>query len=170
MYAAKVNYDFVVAGPPPPGYPAEPVADAYSAAPFAAEFEARRRGYLAHVRRNPAPPNLKAPYYELARLAAGDAPHTGVFYAALDYIEARKDCADFVLHAVLRLLYQFPDRVDAALLDRARETVLGRCSPTQGRPAGTRWRPTAPASGAGSIYASAPGSASGCPTSTTTRT
>jgi hypothetical protein len=125
MYAAKVNYDFVVAGPPPPGYPAAPVPDAYAAEPFAAEYEARRQGFLAHVRRNPAPPNLKAPYSELARLAAGDRPHVGVFHAALDYVEARKDCADFVLHAVLRLLYRFPDRLDAALLARARRTVLG---------------------------------------------
>ncbi|NIV28193.1 MAG: hypothetical protein GWN58_01405, partial [Anaerolineae bacterium] len=34
-------------------------------------------------------------------------------------------CADFVMHAVLRLLLQFADRLDPALLDRARETVLG---------------------------------------------
>lgn len=125
MYAASVNYDFVVRSPPPPDYPAAPAPDNYAAEPFAADYEARRQGFLDHVRCNPAPPNLKAPYYELARVAAGDAPHEGVFHAALDYVEARKDCADFVLHAVLRLLYQFPDRVDAALLDRARQTVRG---------------------------------------------
>jgi hypothetical protein len=125
MYAAKVDYAFEVRSPPPPGYPTRPVPDTYAAEPFAGNFGGRRLGFLEHVLRNPAPSNLKAPYYELARLAAGGVPHEGVFQAALDYVQARKDCADFVLHAILRLLYQFPDQADAALLARARRTVLG---------------------------------------------
>jgi hypothetical protein len=78
-------------------------------------------------------------YIELARMAAGGRPHEGVFLAALDYIEARKDCADFVLHSILRLLYQFSPlpahlplqnsqqpagRLSARLLDRARQAIL----------------------------------------------
>ena len=125
MYAAKVDYGFHIRTPPPPDYPAEPVPDVYATEPFAPEFAARRQALLDHVLRNLAPANLKAPYHEMARLAAGGTPHDGIFYAALDYIDERKDCADFVLHAVLRLLLQFADRLDAALLDRARQTVLG---------------------------------------------
>ncbi|MGD8625672.1 MAG: hypothetical protein PVJ34_14125 [Anaerolineae bacterium] len=124
MYAAKVDYAFPVRTPPPGDYPAEPTADTHAAEPFAAEFGSRREAFLDHVRRNPAPANLKAPYHEMARLAAGGRPHVGIFYAALDYVDARKDCADFVLHAILRLLYQFADRLEAPLLDRARRTVL----------------------------------------------
>jgi len=125
MYAAKVDYGFPVRTPPPPGYPVEPVPDAYAAELVAVEFADRRQAFLEHVRRNPAPASLKAPYHEMARLAAGGTPHQGILYAALEYIDARKDCADFVMHAVLRLLLQFADRLDPALLDRARETVLG---------------------------------------------
>ena len=125
MYAAKVDYSFPVRTPPPPDYPTDPVPDAYAAEPFAPDFAARRQAFLDHILRNPAPTSLKAPYHEMARLAAGGMPHDGIFYAALDYIDERKDCADFVLHAVLRLLLQFADRLDTDLLDRARQTVLG---------------------------------------------
>jgi hypothetical protein len=50
-----------------------------------------------------------------------------VFEAALDHIEQRFDCADFVLHAILRLLYQFPDHgaLPSTLHARAREATLG---------------------------------------------
>ena len=125
MYAAKVDYGFPVRTPPPPGYPAAPVPDAYAAEPVAPGFAERRQAFLEHVQRNPAPASLKAPFHEMARLAAGGTPHEGILYAALDYIDQRKDCADFVMHAVLRLLLQFADRLDPALLDRARGTVLG---------------------------------------------
>jgi hypothetical protein len=125
MGAAQVDYSFPVRAAPPPGYPADPVPDRYAPEPFALDFAARRQAFLDHIRRNPAPASLKAPYYEMARLAAGGRPHEGIFHAALDYINARKDCADFVLHAILRLCYQFADRLEVALLDRARQTVLG---------------------------------------------
>ncbi|MGD8398440.1 MAG: hypothetical protein PVG11_06250 [Anaerolineae bacterium] len=121
----EIDYTFAVKGPAPEGYPAAPVADVYAAESSAASYEARRQAFLAHVARNPAPDNLKAFYYELARVAAGCAPHLGVFDAALDYVAARKDCADFVLHAVLRLLYQFAGQVPGGQVERARETVLG---------------------------------------------
>ena len=124
MYAALVDYGFHVRTPPPPDYPAGPVPDEYAAEPFAPKFADRRQAFLDHVLRNPGPANLKAPFHEMARLAAGGMPHEGIFYAALDYIDERKDCADFVLHAVLRLLLQFSDRLEPALLDRARQTVL----------------------------------------------
>lgn len=127
MCAALVDYSFPITVPPPPGYPTDLVPDDYASRPFSEEYTVRRGALLAHIARNPAPANLKAPYYELARLAAGGEPHQGIFHAALDYIAQRKDCADFVLHGILRLLYQFgaDPRLDPDLLGRARETVLG---------------------------------------------
>ncbi|MFX1411799.1 MAG: hypothetical protein ACFFA6_15745 [Promethearchaeota archaeon] len=127
MCALFFDYSLPVDGPSPPGYPTKSVPDTHTTESFAVDFAARRQAFLAHVRRNPAPGNLKAPYYELARLAAGAAPHEGVFRAAFDYIDQRRDCADFVLHGVLRLLYQFggDPALSPDLLDRARRTMLG---------------------------------------------
>ena len=63
---------------------------------------------------------------ELVRLEVGGPVHRTLFEAALDFIDRRLDCADFVLHGVLRLLYQFGDdpRLPAELLDRARASGL----------------------------------------------
>ncbi|NIV28194.1 MAG: hypothetical protein GWN58_01410, partial [Anaerolineae bacterium] len=77
MYAAKVDYGFPVRTPPPPGYPGEPAPDDYAAEPFSPEFADRRQAFLDHVKRNPAPDSLKAPFHEMARLAAGGTPHEG---------------------------------------------------------------------------------------------
>lgn len=122
-----IDYGFPVASAPPPDYPAEAVPDQYAGCSFDADYGMRRRALLDLVRLNPAPTDLKAPYYELARLAAGGTPHLGAFEAALDYVDQRKDCADFVLHSILRLLYQFPAFVESSpsLRHRAHRTVLG---------------------------------------------
>jgi hypothetical protein len=118
------DYGFSVAAPPPPGYPQQPAPDTFSEFPFAEAYAARRQSFFDYILRNPAPAHFKAPYHELARAAAGAAPHEGVFFAACDFIDARKDCSDFVLHSLLRLLYQFPHAVSAALQDRIRATIL----------------------------------------------
>jgi hypothetical protein len=124
---AALDYTLSVQTPPPPDYPTQAVSDTYAFQPFAADFAARRRAFLEHCRRNPTTAINKAPYYELARLAAGGTPHEGIIRAGLDYVDQRRDCADFVLHSILRLLYQFGDdpRLSAGLLEHARETVLG---------------------------------------------
>jgi hypothetical protein len=121
------SYRLEPAGPPPPGWPAARVPDAHAETPFAASFAERRAAYLAHVLRNPASEHLACVFHEVARMAAGGAPHPGVVAAALDTIEARRDCADFVLHAILRLLLQLPDdpRLPPALWERMRAAVLG---------------------------------------------
>lgn len=115
------------ATPAPPDYPFGPAPDEYSAEPFAPTFDQRRRALFEFIRRNPAPSNLKAPWHELGRLAAGAAPHEGLFQAALDYIDARLDGADLPLHAMLRLLYQYSEhqRLSPELLERARASLLG---------------------------------------------
>jgi hypothetical protein len=109
---------------PPPGYPRE--ATAWPAGSPGADFSSRRQAFLEMCLHSPAPPNLKAPYYELARLAMGGAVHEGILEAALDYIDARIDCADFVVHAILRLLYQFQGApLSPRLWARCRATLLG---------------------------------------------
>jgi hypothetical protein len=60
-------------------------------------------------------------------LEAGHTPHLGILNGALDYIEARRDCADFILHSVLRMLYQFFDNpaLPPELFEHAKEILLG---------------------------------------------
>lgn len=109
---------------PPPGYPRE--AASWSPGSAGADFASRRQAFLEMCLHSPAPANLKAPYYELARLAMGGTAHEGILDAALDYIDARQDCADFIIHAILRLLYQFREAsLSPALWARCRATVLG---------------------------------------------
>lgn len=101
---AQPTYQMQVNQPAPPDYPTEWTVDERTAV-ASGTFASRRQDLLHHIRRNPAPNNTKMAYYELARWAAGGTPHEGIFYAAMDFIDARKDCSDFVLHSILRLLY-----------------------------------------------------------------
>jgi hypothetical protein len=116
---------------PPPGYPSVSIPDDYREFPGGENFDARREAFLDFCLRNPAPQNFKAPFFELARLAriSQGKPgvlNPGVFEAALDYIDSRRDCSDFILHSLLRLLIQFPGTplLEPALLERCRRTVL----------------------------------------------
>ncbi len=121
------DFGLTILGRAPAGYPATATPDPFSTACFAADFTARKAAYFEYVLRNPAPPNFKAPYHELARLAAGGQPHEGILLGACDYVERRKDCADFVLHSLLRLLYQFNvnPRLSPHLYERAYGVVTG---------------------------------------------
>jgi hypothetical protein len=114
-------------GSAPSGYPEQPVEDPFSETCFESDYEARRQAFLEHVRRSPAPEHLSAVFHETARMAAGGEPHVAVIGSALDHIDERRDCADFVMHAILRLLHQFPDdpRIPAPLWTRMRASVLG---------------------------------------------
>ncbi len=66
-----------------------------------------------------------AAYYQLVRIATGKPLQEDVILERCDFIDARHDCADFALHCLLRLLYQFPDALSADLAARIRSTVLG---------------------------------------------
>ena len=123
---AQPDYRLKVNQPAPPDYPAEFQPDRYSTQPFAENYTARRRAFLEHCLQNPAPHNTKAVYYELVRVEAGASPYESLIHAALDFIDARKDCSDFVLHGVLRLLYQYGHHpaFSPELLARAQQTVL----------------------------------------------
>ena len=122
------DYQIRASSPAPASYPSAPMPDTFSEKPFLPDYESRRAAFLEHILKNPAPENTKPAWHELARLAAGGIPHEGVFHAALDFIDARKDCSDFVLHGILRLLAS--DDLDAkhlisdSLFSRAKQTVL----------------------------------------------
>lgn len=119
------HYQIRPAQNPPVGYPTAWAEDPFTEQPFLPTFEERRQAYIQFVLRNPAPLNTKPVWFELIRCAAGRQPHEGVIDAALDFIEARRDCADFVLHSILRLLYQFPQCFSPAVRERARQVALG---------------------------------------------
>ena len=101
------DYRIKASASAPAAYPSRPTPDTFSDTPFLPDYESRRAAFFEHILMNPAPENTKAAWHEMGRLAAGGAPHEGIFQAALDFIDARKDCADFVLHGILRMLYQF---------------------------------------------------------------
>lgn len=104
---AQPDYQIRPIGEPPPGYPTEPLRDPFQPAPDHSTFDQRRADFIAHILKNPSPRNTKPVWYELVRMAGGGQPHEGVILSALDFVDARKDCSDFVLHGILRLLYQF---------------------------------------------------------------
>ena len=106
------DYRIRASTPAPAAHPATPTPDSFSSEPFLPDYESRRAAFFEHILKNPAPENTKPAWHELARLAAGGPPHEGIFHAALDFIDARKDCADFVLHGILRLLYPCVEPTD----------------------------------------------------------
>lgn len=135
---AQPDYQIRPIGEPPPGYPTEPLQDSFQPAPDHSTFDQRRADFIAHVLKNPSPHNTKSVWYELVRMAGGRGPHEGVILSALDFIDARKDCSDFVLHGILRMLYQFVQPtgkqknnappfhfpLSKELIEQARQTVL----------------------------------------------
>lgn len=120
-------YVLAPTAPAPAGIPTEPVAPIHAEHAAASTLAERRAELLAHILRSPAPPHVSAIFHEIGRLAAGGPAHTGIFEAALAYVDARLDCADFVLHGVLRLVLQFGDdlRVSRALVEHAHRSLLG---------------------------------------------
>jgi hypothetical protein len=95
---------------------------AMAAGSYAAEFEARRQELLQRYATGPA----HDPYVELVRLATKRAPDENAIEAALDRMDKRLDCADFGMHAILRLLYWHAgsQSLSPELLQRARQSVL----------------------------------------------
>lgn len=86
-------------------------------------YAARRAQYLSHVVNG----GHGGAYAQLARVAAGEAAEWPAIESSLNDIESRRDCADFDMHAVLRLLYQFPEAsgLTATQRERIRTSVLG---------------------------------------------
>jgi len=113
-------------GPPPDGYPS-PAPDTYSREPFTDSYRERRQALIEHCLRNPAGPNIKGYYYELVRIAFDRGPvHESLIEAALGYIDERRDCSDFVMLGIVRLLYQLKDKrlAGKGLISHAERTLL----------------------------------------------
>ncbi|MAT41827.1 MAG: hypothetical protein CL609_05760 [Anaerolineaceae bacterium] len=103
------EYTYQLTLPEPSEYPKTFQPDSFSTECFAMNYEDRRTAFFEFLKNNPARDNFKAAFHEVGRMAAGDNPHLGILQAALDYINQRRDCADFVMHSIIRLLYQFPN-------------------------------------------------------------
>ncbi len=122
---AAPDYAIRPKGTLPSGYPTSYHPDTFIAVPDSSTYTARRQAHIQHCLNNPAPQNTKTVWHELVRTAGGATPHEGVIQSALDFIDARKDCSDFVLHAILRMLHQFKVAgISLELLARARQTTL----------------------------------------------
>jgi hypothetical protein len=125
--AGMADFSFKDVGPPPTGYP-RPAPDSYSVRPFAGTYRQRRAALIDHCLKNPAGPNIKGYYYELVRIACDRGPvHESLIEAALAYIDERRDCSDFVMLGIVRLLYQLKGRrlCTERLIDHAERTLLG---------------------------------------------
>ncbi len=112
----------------PPGYPQQDQPPPYHGEPIGGGYEARRHAFLALWAARPAPRTVKGAYAELARLALGVWPvHEPLLLRVADFVEKRYDCADFTIHLLLRILYQYEGSplLDAATVDRIRAVVLG---------------------------------------------
>ena len=121
------DFRFSKVGPAPEGYPQARVPDTYSKTVFAAGYEERRAAFIEHVLENPGVDTVKGVFYELIRIEQGQGPvHEGLLFAALDYIDRRADCADFVLTGMLRLRYQLwdSDLLSPEFRERLHQTVL----------------------------------------------
>ena len=121
------DYRIKASSSTPASYPSAPTPDTFSEQPFLPDYESRRAAFFEYILKNPAPANTKPAWHELARLAAGGTPHEGIFHAALDFIDARKDCSDFVLHGIIRLLASEDldtSQLSSELLSRAKQTVF----------------------------------------------
>ncbi len=124
---SAVEFVYREALTPPRGYPVEPVGDEYADRPFEKACEKRREALFRHCLKNPAPRDKKGHFMELARLHKKKKPVSEVaLRAALDYINNRFDCSDFVMLGIVRLLYQFGESplLSKKLLDEARESLL----------------------------------------------
>ena len=111
----------------PEGYPKEPLKDSYSRDLSSCSYEERKEIFIKHILGNPANDTVKGFYYELIRISENEEPiHIKKLFSALEYINSRYDCADFVLAGILRLYYQL---IDSNMLsddfkEAAKRTIL----------------------------------------------
>jgi hypothetical protein len=114
-------------GTPPNGYPSERNEDTFSKIPFERDYNKRKIAFINHCLKNPGSNTIKGHYYELIRISENQGP---IWYKllenALNYIDRRLDCSDFVLLGIVRMYYQLPDKplMKPELLDNAKKTML----------------------------------------------
>ncbi len=109
--------------PTPKDYPTTHSGDTYCSTPFADSYADRLKAFMNLHAANPG----GDPYAETVRMALGFLPDEQGMLRALEKIDARKDCADFTMHGILRLMYRFGDSslLSEAFRSRARESILG---------------------------------------------
>ncbi|RJP17694.1 MAG: hypothetical protein C4520_15905 [Candidatus Abyssobacteria bacterium SURF_5] len=125
----KKEFDFVEANTVrlPAGYPAASIPDTYAREPIPPDFDRRKQMYLEYCAENPAQPTLKGFLYELARLALNREPvNTRAIEGALQFINKKLDCSDFVLLGILRMVLQFNANplLTEDILNKTRDTIL----------------------------------------------
>ncbi|WP_158657934.1 hypothetical protein [Agarilytica rhodophyticola] len=114
-------------GKAPEGYPLYRVEDRYSKSVFAKPYEQRKACFISHVLKNPGADSIKCFFYELIRLQQYHQPiHERLLFSTLDYIDQRRDCADFLLTGVIRLYYQFFDNglLSDEFREKSKQTIL----------------------------------------------
>jgi len=90
----------------PPNYPKECHHDAYSDGPVNTTYAERQKIFIEHNLQNPPDPKSRAIWRELLRMVAGAQAYEGRIFQALNLINDRIDCSDFIVHSMLRLIYQ----------------------------------------------------------------
>lgn len=112
---ASTTAPVTTAAPAPGPTPAQAIAPVVSA------YEARRAAYLAHSATG------GSSYSQLARLELGQPFVRAEVDRLCDFMDARKDTADFKATALLRLVYLHGTNpaIPQDLRDRARRTLLG---------------------------------------------
>ena len=98
------------------------VPDDYAYEPFAVDYHTRRQACLELL----AAKSPSDPYTAAAHVTMGQAPGAACIQRAVEAMDARRDCADFRLHAILRLLYQpgGSPLLGEELRARAKEAIL----------------------------------------------
>lgn len=113
FFAARMGDGFAQLAPAPgapAGYPGPQPPDEYRARPLAPSYQERRRWFLDHWATRPALSTVKGAYAELARLELGVGPiHEPLLLRVVGFVNRRYDCADFTIHLLLRILYQYAD-------------------------------------------------------------
>ncbi len=107
---------------PPDGYPRSETEDEFAEISFAARFARRRVAFLNHSAQRPTADI----WSQLVLADRGFPVWQGSIYKNLLHIDRRRDCSDFSMHGIIRLLYQYGDS-DAfrdALRADARRSVL----------------------------------------------
>lgn len=80
----------------------------YNESPTGSTYRTRREELIAHTLEMPG----TGPYTELVRLMAGAQIDPNLLLGAVAKLNERVDCADFLLHGILAILYRFPEPDD----------------------------------------------------------
>jgi len=94
-------------GDPEPRQPV-PGVETFHTTPLAASFAERQQMYRDWVSQQATPDDRGGVWTDIVKLSNGaDQIHPAAFQAALDFVNARQDPADFTFNALIRLYYLF---------------------------------------------------------------